>query len=223
MIKLANAECRFRGWNRAKQAPEALLTALAHRHSVQRLKRRKDVQVAQPAGRKLHARSFRVFSPAQNPISLVSGQLCDLMLNVASGVRKLTFPLSLGWAFSRPYFPPFPSIAAILIFIERDATRSHFFRNQEVIMQICMDETLKQEVDYLYYTMKSHNIKYAKTKMIADILRRYELNGDAIQYLNAKGQIAWKATPLLLQKLADVESEDDMDEEDDDDMENDRE
>jgi hypothetical protein len=90
-------------------------------------------------------------------------------------------------------------------------------------MQICMDETLKELVDYVYCTMKSHNIKYAKTKMIADILRQYELNGDAVQY-HAKGQVAWKATPLLLQKLADAEreDEDDVDEEDDDDMKEDQ-
>jgi len=47
---------------------------------------------------------------------------------------------------------------------------------------------------------------------MAEILREYERSGDAMRYLNANGQIAWKASPLMLQKLADAEREveDDM-------------
>jgi hypothetical protein len=39
-----------------------------------------------------------------------------------------------------------------------------------------------------------------------------ERHGDAMRYLNAKGQIGWKASPAMLQKLADAEREveDDM-------------
>jgi hypothetical protein len=49
-------------------------------------------------------------------------------------------------------------------------------------------------------------------ELTAEILREYEVHGDAMRYLTAAGQIAWKATPLLLQKLADAEREveDDM-------------
>jgi hypothetical protein len=37
--------------------------------------------------------------------------------------------------------------------------------------------------------------------------------GDAMRYLNAKGEISWKATPRMLTRLADAEQEaiDDMD------------
>ena len=31
--------------------------------------------------------------------------------------------------------------------------------------------------------------------------------GDAMRYLNAKGQIAWKASPWLISRLADAERE----------------
>ena len=36
-------------------------------------------------------------------------------------------------------------------------------------------------------------------------LRQYEGRGDAMRYLDADGIIAWKASPLFLAKLADVE------------------
>jgi hypothetical protein len=46
----------------------------------------------------------------------------------------------------------------------------------------------------------------------AEILHDYERHGDAMRYLNAEGQIAWKASPAMLRRLADAEREveDDM-------------
>ena len=44
-------------------------------------------------------------------------------------------------------------------------------------------------------------------ELIAEILREHERHGDAMRYLNVEGNIAWKASPLLLQKLADAEGE----------------
>jgi predicted transcriptional regulator len=51
-----------------------------------------------------------------------------------------------------------------------------------------------------------------RAELIAEILREYEQSGDAMRYLAAKGQIAWKASPAMLQKLSDAEREveDDM-------------
>jgi hypothetical protein len=50
------------------------------------------------------------------------------------------------------------------------------------------------------------------SELTAEILRQYERDGDAMRYVNAMGQIAWKASPAMLQKLADAEREvqDDM-------------
>ena len=49
-------------------------------------------------------------------------------------------------------------------------------------------------------------------ELIAEILHEYERAGDAMRYLNVEGNIAWKASPLMLAKLADAEREveDDM-------------
>jgi hypothetical protein len=53
-----------------------------------------------------------------------------------------------------------------------------------------------------------------KTELIPGILREFEEAGDAMRYLNTKGEIAWKATPGMLSRLADAEQEaiDDMEE-----------
>jgi hypothetical protein len=42
---------------------------------------------------------------------------------------------------------------------------------------------------------------------VAQILRGFEEAGDAMRYLNTKGEIAWKATPGMLSRLADAEQE----------------
>ncbi len=38
-------------------------------------------------------------------------------------------------------------------------------------------------------------------------MREYERCGDAMRYLNAKGQLSWKATLWMLSRLADAERE----------------
>jgi hypothetical protein len=54
--------------------------------------------------------------------------------------------------------------------------------------------------------------KNTRPPTAAEILREYERHGDAMRYLDAKGQIAWKASPWMLSRLADAEREvqDDM-------------
>ena len=42
---------------------------------------------------------------------------------------------------------------------------------------------------------------------VAAILREFEQCGDAMRSLNRRGQVAWKATPEMLEKLADAEAE----------------
>ena len=74
-------------------------------------------------------------------------------------------------------------------------------------MKLRMDKTLRFWVDCSY-----EDANRTKAELMAEILREYERSGDAMRYLNAKGQIAWKASALMLQKLADAEREveDDM-------------
>jgi len=54
---------------------------------------------------------------------------------------------------------------------------------------------------------KTKNTNHRKAELIAEILRDYERHGDAMRYLNVEGKIAWKASPSMLQKLADAERE----------------
>ena len=79
-------------------------------------------------------------------------------------------------------------------------------------MKFRMDKTLRFWVDCSYEDRKHENPNRARTELIAEILGEYERSGDAMRFLNAKGQIAWKASPWMLTRLADAEREveDDM-------------
>jgi hypothetical protein len=70
-----------------------------------------------------------------------------------------------------------------------------------------MDKTLRFWVDCSYEDRKHQHAHRPKTDLIVEILREYERHGDAMRYLNAKGQIAWKASPSMLSRLADAERE----------------
>ena len=54
---------------------------------------------------------------------------------------------------------------------------------------------------------RTRNPGLTKSDLAAQILREFEEAGDAMRYLNTKGQIAWKATPRMLTRLADAEQE----------------
>jgi hypothetical protein len=75
-----------------------------------------------------------------------------------------------------------------------------------------MDEPLRFWVDCSYEDKRYENASRTRAELIAEVLREYEQCGDAMRYLNATGQIAWKATPWMLARLADAEREvqDDM-------------
>ena len=74
-------------------------------------------------------------------------------------------------------------------------------------MKFRMDKTLRFWVDCSYEDRKHENANRTKAELIAEILREYERHGDAMRYLNAKGHIAWKASPWMLSILADAERE----------------
>jgi hypothetical protein len=74
-------------------------------------------------------------------------------------------------------------------------------------MKIRMDPSLRYWVDVAYDEIKSDHDNVTKQQLLAQILRQYEERGDAMRHLNAKGQIAWKASPWMLSRLADAERE----------------
>jgi hypothetical protein len=59
---------------------------------------------------------------------------------------------------------------------------------------------------------KNHATGRPRTDLLVQILGKFEEAGDAMRYLSTKGEIAWKATPGMLSRLADAEQEaiDDM-------------
>jgi hypothetical protein len=56
------------------------------------------------------------------------------------------------------------------------------------------------------------NFRMSRVLRFPQILREFEEAGDAMRYLNTKGEIAWKGTPGMISRLADAEQEaiDDM-------------
>jgi hypothetical protein len=81
-------------------------------------------------------------------------------------------------------------------------------------MNFRMSKVLEFWVDVEYQRIKKHVPGRPITELIAQILRKFEEAGDAMRFLNTKGEIAWKATPGMLSRLADAEQEaiDDMEE-----------
>jgi hypothetical protein len=79
-------------------------------------------------------------------------------------------------------------------------------------MQFRVTKVLRLWVDVEYEAVKNHHPDRPRSDLIAQILREFEEAGDAMRYLNTKGEIAWKATPRMLARLADGEreSEDDL-------------
>ena len=58
-----------------------------------------------------------------------------------------------------------------------------------------------------YQQIEDENVDCNRRQLTAKILLEFEESGDAMRYLNAKGQIAWKATPKMLSRLADAEQD----------------
>jgi hypothetical protein len=74
-------------------------------------------------------------------------------------------------------------------------------------MKIHMTRVLRFWVDVEYERIKNHASGRTRTDLVAQILRKFEEAGEAMRYLNTKGEIAWKATPGMLIRLADAEQE----------------
>jgi hypothetical protein len=77
----------------------------------------------------------------------------------------------------------------------------------EPTMKFRMSRILWFWVDVEYEAVKDQTAGLTKSELIAQILREFEEVGDAMRYLNTKGEVAWKATPRMLARLADAEQE----------------
>jgi len=74
-------------------------------------------------------------------------------------------------------------------------------------MRLCMWKTLRFWAECEYDRRQDERGDYTKSQLFSEILHECEKAGDAMRYLNSKGQIAWKATPRMLTRLADAEQE----------------
>jgi hypothetical protein len=74
-------------------------------------------------------------------------------------------------------------------------------------MTVYMTKVLRFWVDVEYERTKNHASGRGRNELIAQILRKFEEAGEAMRYLNTKGEVAWKATPGMLSRLADAEQE----------------
>jgi hypothetical protein len=74
-------------------------------------------------------------------------------------------------------------------------------------MKFRMSRILRFWVAVEYEDIENQGPSRAKSELIAQILHEFEEAGDAMRCLNTTAEIAWKATPRMLARLADAEQE----------------
>jgi hypothetical protein len=74
-------------------------------------------------------------------------------------------------------------------------------------MNIRMDRLLRFWIDVEYEKRKAFANDHSKAEMMAVILLEYERSGNAMRYLNGRRRVAWKASPKMIELLADAELE----------------
>jgi len=83
-------------------------------------------------------------------------------------------------------------------------------------MPILMDKILQEIADQAYYAsrLRRNGVQPIRDVFLDEVLGDLEASGDAMRFINAKGRIAWKATPRLRDYLKDLELEAEEDLED---------
>jgi hypothetical protein len=73
-------------------------------------------------------------------------------------------------------------------------------------MKILLDEILQEVVDRAYgYARLGRTVDLEdREALLAEVLAELEADGDAMRYLNSKGQIVWRATPQFHDYLTDL-------------------
>ena len=72
-------------------------------------------------------------------------------------------------------------------------------------MKLRMTKNLKFWVDVACEQRKTRTAPECKAALVAGILHKFEQAGDAMRDLRSDGKTAWKATPQMLDRLADAE------------------
>lgn len=68
-----------------------------------------------------------------------------------------------------------------------------------------MDDTLKFWLDFEYQGAQRHYPPKERARRVKETLQEVEGAGFAMRYVDTDGQIAWKASPSLLDHLADLQ------------------
>jgi hypothetical protein len=81
-------------------------------------------------------------------------------------------------------------------------------------MNFRTSRTLQFWVDVECEHRKHRAAGKSKQALVAEILHEWEEIGEAMRYLRSDGKIGWKATPQMLDRLADAErdAKDELDE-----------
>jgi hypothetical protein len=74
-------------------------------------------------------------------------------------------------------------------------------------MRVQMTKTLRFWVEVEFQSLREDNPERSAFDLKCAILQRFEQAGDAMRYLDARGLVAWKASPRMLASLADAERE----------------
>ena len=71
-------------------------------------------------------------------------------------------------------------------------------QTDETTMPILMDKILSEYADQAYETARlgRNGVHTTRNRVSAEMLIELEATGDAMRYVNPRGRIAWKATPL---------------------------
>ncbi len=84
-------------------------------------------------------------------------------------------------------------------------------------MPILMDKILQEVADQAYYAsrLRRNGVQPTRDRVFAEVLAELEANGDAMRFVDAKGRIAWMATPRLrdYRQNLELEAEEDLEDE----------
>ena len=74
-------------------------------------------------------------------------------------------------------------------------------------MPFLMDQILRKYADQAYEAARlgRNGVHPSRDRVSAEMLVELEAAGDAMRYVNPRGQIAWKATPQLRDYLMDLQ------------------
>ena len=74
-------------------------------------------------------------------------------------------------------------------------------------MKYHLDKALKFWVEIELERLNNSSFRANKKTLLRSILIEFEAAGHAMRCLDSKGRVAWKATPKILEDLADAEME----------------